>query len=163
MSPLGKTVPALEPAFLELRELFHGPLRSAAFPGVDASTVASLVGEAERLEASVNAARAQLELAAAELAAAETAFAQHRATLARSAHTALAYARVFAKDDRELCAAIDRIVLPKLRLPSSNPSPNASSTPAASGAPRKRGRPPKSVSAPAPSQSPPEDVVVAAE
>ena len=155
-----KTPLLLEPAFFALRDLFDGPLRGASFPGVDASTLGELIDETERRQATLAAARGQLERAQTEVAQAEAALAQQRATLNETSHLALAYARVYAKDDGALLTAIDGIALPKPRPAGSRPSTKRSaSTQDASLPPRRRGRPPKSAAAPASAEA----AVVAAE
>lgn len=132
---------SIEPAFFALRELFTGPLRGVSFPGVDASTVAGLVDEAQRRLEQVAAARSAFADAHRELIAAESSLSEQQTILLGKSHVALAYARVFAQDDPELFESIDRIVLPKPRA-----GATASQTQQTTGSPgaKRRGRPPKS-------------------
>lgn len=97
---------SLDPSIASLNELFRGALREVSFPGVDASILSAAI---EGLERELLAAR---ETANA-LAAAEARVAEQREMLVAKCHLAFAYARVFAKDDAELLAALDRIALPK--------------------------------------------------
>lgn len=131
---------SIEPHFVALRELFTGPLRSVSFPGIDAATIAELVDETQRRAHAVSAARAAFADAHRELIAAETALMEQQATLTSKGHMAIAYGRVFAQDDGELLAAIDRVQLPKAR----GAIGPASAVPGAAPA-RRRGRPPKAV------------------
>lgn len=135
--------------FHALADLFQGPLAAAAFPGVDAATIVSLVAEAERRASSVASARVALASAEDDLAAADRAFGEHLEHLIEKAQLAVAYARVFAGSDLALAAALEQIALPRAR------PARATSVPAPAGQapgitpPRRRGRPPKVAAAPA--------------
>jgi hypothetical protein len=152
-TPAESPVSAVEPAFVALRDLFAGPLRSVTFPGVDASTLADLVAEAQRRADRVEQARAALAAAQAAVGEAERELAEQQLALAGKSQLAAAYARVYAKDDAELLAAIDHITLPKVRAVAA-PSVPAGQVP---GQPRRRGRPPKALAA-APTKPPQKEI-----
>jgi hypothetical protein len=120
----------IDPALADLLVLFEGPLSSVSFPDVDSATLATLAEEVRAADAEVNEVRAMLEAAQASLE-------EKRQALVARGHRALAYARIFAADDSELLAKVERIVLPSRAL-------RLESTPMVTGPePRKRGRPRK--------------------
>lgn len=91
---------------MALIDLFKGPLREVSFPGIDASVLTSAIESLEH-ESSV------LKESATALAAAEVRVAEQREVLIAKCHTALAYARVYAKDDGALLASLDGVALPR--------------------------------------------------
>jgi hypothetical protein len=152
-TPTKSPVSSVDPAFVALSELFAGPLQTVSFPGVDATMLAELVARAQERARAVDDARVALAAAEAELTAAELAFTDARGLLARTSQLALAYARVFAKDDAALLGQLDQVVLPRApALPTARPMEGA--------APKRRGRPRKN---PASSDAAPEREQVAAE
>lgn len=98
---------AVEAPIRELVQLFEGPLQTVAFPGLEDKALAQLAAGVDRGAEEV--ARLEAELAQAKLVLEE----QRSALLAKS-HRALSYAKVYAEDQPEISAQLDRIVLPKL-------------------------------------------------
>lgn len=144
-TPAKPAVSSVDPAFVALSELFAGPLQAVSFPGVDATMLAELVARARERARAADDARVALAAASAELAAAEVAFTDARALLARTSQLALAYARVFAKDDAALLAQLEDVVLPRV------PAPPAV-RPVEGAAPKRRGRPRKNAAPVDPAQ-----------
>ena len=129
----------IDPAIAELLALFEGPLEGISFPDVDRATLIDLAEVVRRSAADVEAARVMLENAEAALDA------RQQVLLSRG-QRALAYARIYASDQPELSAALDRIGLPRFtkrgvsaalepRVDEPGRGPDL--------APRRRGRPPK--------------------
>ncbi len=89
-----------EASVKSLLELFEGPLRDVAFPGVDGRILAVL-------SAQVTQATNAVEAASTALAEAHATLEQHKRELAAKAQVAVAYARVFAADNPPLLSQIE--------------------------------------------------------
>jgi len=108
----GSFVSPLGPGLAKLLELFGTRLAEVKFPDVDATLLATDADAARQSATDVAAARSAHLAAEAALATAEAALVERERALLLRAQRALAYARVFAADDAQLRAELDRIALP---------------------------------------------------
>src|SRR4051794_17357692 len=93
-------------AVQDVLDLYATDLAPVRFGDLEAGVLALAADE-------VNEAARVLALAEATLDAARGALAEKQETLLQKAHRALAYARVYAEDEPELAARIERIALPR--------------------------------------------------
>lgn len=110
------------PPVRALLELFQGTLREVRFPDVDREVLEAACSALRAADSEVNQLFGALEAAQARLS-------ERRAELARLAERSLAYAKVFAAEDRALLDRVETIDLAGPKRPGRKPAERAQRSP----------------------------------